>query len=233
MAQFKELGIQYLDWNNKINLISRKDIPFLYEHHILHSLGIARLIQFRPGAEVLDLGTGGRAPWHSPAILFPETRFTLIDGTGKKIAAVKEICQTLELNNVEAFHMRAEDLKKKFDFVVTRGVASMDKLILWTARKFKTQQQHAFPNGLFALKGGNLKAEIDPLRKGHFIQLFPLSDYFKDPYWSKNLWFTFRDIPDLEKVWNPKLLQHQDKFVLLARIEKSSLPAQNPKDHVI
>lgn len=183
IARFKELGIQYLDWNNKINLISRKDIPFLYEHHILHSMGIARLIQFRPGAEILDLGTGGGLPGIPLAILFPETRFTLIDGTGKKIAAVKEISQTLELDNIEAFHMRAEDLKQKFDFVVTRGVASMDKLVLWTARKFKTQQQHAFPNGLFALKGGNLKAEIDPLRKGHFIQLFPLSEYFKDPYY--------------------------------------------------
>ncbi len=185
IARFKELGIQYLDWNKKINLISRKDTPFLYEHHILHSLGIARLIQFRPGAEILDLGTGGGLPGIPLAILFPETRFTLIDGTGKKIAAVKDISQALELDNIEAFHIRAEDLKQKFDFVVTRGVASMDKLILWTKNKFKSQQQHAFPNGLFALKGGNLKAEIDPLRKGHFIQLFPLSDYFKDPYYQE------------------------------------------------
>lgn len=185
-ACFQQLGPLYAEWNQQINLISRKDIESLYEHHILHSLGIAKVVKFKPETSVLDLGTGGGLPGIPLAILFPETRFTLIDGTGKKVKVVQDIAQRLELDNVKALHIRAEEMKGKFDFVVSRGVATLDKLAQWSFRLIDIHnQRHALPNGLLTLKGGNLKAEINLLPRDSYVELFPLSKYFEDPYYEE------------------------------------------------
>jgi 16S rRNA (guanine527-N7)-methyltransferase len=183
--QFAALGELYTEWNSKINVISRKDIEDLYPHHILHSLGIAKVIDFASGAKVLDLGTGGGLPGIPLAILFPQTQFTLIDGTGKKILVVSEIAKAIGLENVDARHARAEELKEKFDFVVCRAVASIDKLVLWSQPLLAKKHQHGLPNGLITLKGGNLKEELAALPRGSYVEKYPLSKYFKDPYYEE------------------------------------------------
>lgn len=181
----EQLGPLYLDWNQKINLISRKDIDNLYDHHILHSLALAKFIKFKPGARILDLGTGGGLPGIPLAILFPEVKFTLIDGTRKKIMVVEDIIQNLGLDNAKAQQIRAEELKGKFDFVICRAVASLDKLVLWSRRLLKHEQTHALPNGLITLKGGNVKAEIKALPKGEYAESTPLSDFFEETYYEE------------------------------------------------
>jgi 16S rRNA (guanine527-N7)-methyltransferase len=184
-AQFAQLDALYREWNAKINVVSRKDIDALYDHHILHSLGIAKVVNFKPGAEILDIGTGGGLPGIPLAILFPETEFTLVDGTGKKIKVVQEIVQALGLKNVNAQHIRAEELKRQFDFSVCRAVTTLDKLCTWTWPLLKHKQQHALPNGLITLKGGNLREEIAALPRGTFVDKIPLSRFFKDPYYEE------------------------------------------------
>lgn len=182
LEQFDQLGPLYREWNEKINLISRKDIDQLYAHHILHSLAIAKVLRFKPGASVLDLGSGGGLPGIPLAVLFPETNFLLVDGTGKKIKAASAIAEAAGLANVKAQHIRAEELKVKFDFVICRAVATLDKLMAWSLPLLKQQQQHALPNGLLTLKGGQLTEEIKALGKGAYVERFPISDFFQLDY---------------------------------------------------
>ncbi len=186
LLQFEKLGPLYKDWNQKINVISRKDIDNIYEHHVLHSLSIAAVVRFRSDAEILDLGTGGGFPGIPLAILFPNVKFTLIDGTLKKIKVVQEVIATLGLTNVEAMQMRAEELKKRrFDFVVTRAVARMSQLAIWCQRLLKSKHVHPLPNGILALKGGHIKAEIKELPKGNYSELYRIQEFFKESYFEE------------------------------------------------
>lgn len=183
--QFRQLGPLYQEWNEKINVISRKDIDNLYERHVLHSLAIAKVVSFVPGAEILDLGTGGGFPGIPLAILFPETRFLLVDGTGKKIRVVQEVIEALELKNVKAKQQRAEELKHHFDFVVCRAVARLDKLIQWSFPRIKNKQQHGLPNGLLTLKGGNIFEEIEELPNNYYTEMYQLKDFFSEAYFEE------------------------------------------------
>lgn len=186
LEHFSTLGGLYREWNSKINLISRKDIDNLYERHILHSLAIAKYIQFAPEAEVIDIGTGGGFPGIPLAIFFPETKFHLIDGTKKKITVVQDVIEKLGLENADAQQVRAEELKKrKFDFAVTRAVAALPALHQWSQRFYKSEQRHAIPNGLITLKGGNVQKEIKGLPKGEYAEAYPISKYFKEEFFEE------------------------------------------------
>jgi len=180
--QLSKLQDLYVDWNAKINVISRKDIDNLYLHHVLHSMAIAKFTQFLPGADILDLGTGGGFPGIPLAILFPETNFFLADGTKKKIKVVNEVIDTLDLKNARGHQQRAEELKIKFDFVVCRAVTTIDKLVMWSREIIKEEQEHGQPNGLIALKGGNIKEELKLLPKKEYTEIVKLSSYFKEEY---------------------------------------------------
>lgn len=186
--QFEQLLPLYKEWNEKINVISRKDIDNMYTHHILHSLAITKVITFKDRAEVLDLGTGGGFPGIPLAILYPSVSFLLVDSIGKKIKVVQEVATALGLKNVEARHTRAEDIKnRKFDFVITRAVASLDKLVAWCFPLIKKQHIHALPNGLLALKGGNMKEEIKALGRGHYAEVNSIAKFFKNPYFEEKV----------------------------------------------
>jgi len=178
--QFSRLGELYAEWNDKINVVSRKDIENLYERHVLHSLAIAKFLQFTDGTEVMDLGTGGGFPAIPLAIMFPEVKFHAIDGTKKKILVVNEVAEAVGLTNIKGQQLRAEENKSKYDFVVTRAVASMEKLVPWTERLIKDKQQNAMPNGLIALKGGDLKAQ-EKLTK-RYTETVMLKDYFDEEF---------------------------------------------------
>ena len=181
--QFAQLGPLYTEWNQKINVVSRKDIEHIYTHHILHSLAIAAFVQFLPEANVLDLGPGGGFPGIPLAILFPETQFMLVDGTGKKIRVVQEIVDAIGLENVEAKQQRAEEIKnRKFDFVVTRAVAKTEQLWRWTERLYTAKQRHLVPNGLIALKGGDIDAELKEMPRGTYHDRIAISDLFEEEY---------------------------------------------------
>ncbi len=178
--QFAQLYPLYLDWNSKINVVSRKDIEQLYLHHVLHSLAIAKMVQFRPGTKILDVGTGGGFPGVPLAILFPEVQFTLIDSIGKKIKVVQEVSQALGLANVTAIHGRAEELKGQWDFVVSRAVTRLKPFIDWVKGKISRTPKHAIPNGILYLKGGDLDEELEEIDYPYHVH--DISSFFKEEY---------------------------------------------------
>lgn len=178
--QFAALYDLYTDWNSKINVISRKDITNLYEHHVLHSLGIAKIIHFRPATEVMDLGTGGGFPGIPLAILFPDTHFHLVDSIGKKVKVATGIAQAIGLKNVTTRHCRAEEEKQQFDFVVSRAVMPLTDLLKIIRKNIRKEQHNALPNGLICLKGGELDREVMPVK--HQTLIYDLKDYFEEEF---------------------------------------------------
>ena len=180
IEQFRMLDELYHDWNSKINVISRKDIDNLYEHHVLHSLGIADYIRFKPGTEIMDLGTGGGFPGIPLAIMFPECKFHLVDSIGKKIKVCTAVAEALGLENVTTRHCRAEEEKRQFDFVVNRAVMPLMDLIKIIRKNIKKEQKNALPNGLICLKGGELDKETMPM-KNH-VTISSLSDVFHEEF---------------------------------------------------
>lgn len=178
--KFEMLENLYIEWNSRINVISRKDMEHFYEHHVLHSLGIARVMQFQPGSYVMDAGTGGGFPGIPLSILFPDTRFLLIDSIGKKIKVVNEVVKATGILNVEAKQSRAEEIKQKFDFVVSRAVTTLPDFVKWVAHSIKTENRNTLKNGILYLKGGDLTTELAPF--GNRCKLYNLSDYFEEPF---------------------------------------------------
>ncbi len=178
--QFNNLDTLYREWNAKINVISRKDIDNLYEHHVLHSMAIARIVRFKPSTSILDFGTGGGFPGIPLAILFPECRFRLIDGTGKKVNVAAEIAKAIGLENVEAIHQRGEEEKGKFDFIVSRAVMPMPDLVKIVSRNISRKQHNSIANGILTLKGGNLSAELNPYHK--ILEVAPISHFFYEEW---------------------------------------------------
>lgn len=178
--QFAALYDLYTDWNSKINVISRKDIQNLYEHHVLHSLGITEVLNFKPGTTIMDLGTGGGFPGIPLAILFPDCKFHLVDSIGKKVRVANEIANAIGLKNVTFRHCRAEEEKQKFDFVVSRAVMPLADLLKICRKNISKEQKNALPNGLICLKGGELEREINEV-KG-IVEVTSLNDYFTEEY---------------------------------------------------
>lgn len=182
--QYAALYDLYKDWNEKINVISRKDIENLYTHHVLHSLAIAKTLSFRPGTKVLDFGTGGGFPGIPLAIMFPEVEFKMIDGTGKKIRVVNEVASAIGLENINAVHLRGEEEKGKYDFVVSRAVMPLPDLVKIIKKNIEHKNQHnALPNGLICLKGGNLQAETQPFKK--IVSLTEIHDMFGEEWFKE------------------------------------------------
>ena len=173
----------YRDWNAKINVISRKDIDNLYEHHVLHSMAIAKMINFRPGTRILDFGTGGGFPGIPLAILFPECQFKLIDGTGKKIRVAQEVAQAIGLKNCEPTHLRGEEEKGKYDFVVSRAVMPLPDLVKIVKKNIAKESHNALPNGIICLKGGKLESELQPYRK--IVETAELSQWFSEEWFKE------------------------------------------------
>lgn len=184
--QYELLGDAYREWNDKINVISRKDIDNLYVHHILHSLTIAKFIKFKDGTKVLDLGTGGGFPAVPLAIMFPNVHFMAIDGTRKKITVVNEVKEIAKIENLTALQQRAEEHRKKYEFVVTRAVAKIDKLKMWSMNLIDPDDQNnAQPNGIIALKGGFVKDETKELSKKDYFETHPLTKLIDEPYYAE------------------------------------------------
>lgn len=180
LTQFGRLRELYADWNSKINVISRKDVENLYVNHVLHSLGIARVVAFKPGAKVLDVGTGGGFPGIPLAIIFPEVKFHLVDSIGKKITVVNEVVKALDLKNVKGEKIRAEEVKGKYDFVVSRAVTRMKEFYDWVKHKVEAKSSHDIDNGILYLKGGDLDEEMNELKRPYSI--YVLSDFFEDEF---------------------------------------------------
>jgi 16S rRNA (guanine527-N7)-methyltransferase len=179
--QFEALDALYHDWNAKINVISRKDIDQLYEHHVLHSLAIAKTIRFRPGTRILDFGTGGGFPGIPLAILFPDCEFKLIDGTGKKIRVAQEVAQAIGLTNCHPEHLRGEDERGQYHFVVSRAVMPLPDLVKIVRKNIAKPQRNALPNGILCLKGGDLQAETQPFR--NIVETTDISTFFTEDWY--------------------------------------------------
>ena len=178
--QFECLEALYNEWNAQINVISRKDTDNFYERHVLHSLAIAKVMEFKDGSKVLDIGTGGGFPGIPLAILFPKTDFFLVDSIGKKIKVVNEVAKALNLDNVRGEHQRAEKIKEQFDFIVSRAVTAMPKFLKWTKGKFLKENQNTFKNGILYLKGGDLTEEMSTVKKA--VQYFDIPDFFSEEF---------------------------------------------------
>ena len=189
--QLEALYDLYQDWNSKINVISRKDIDNLYEHHVLHSLAIAKTIRFKDGSEILDFGTGGGFPGVPLAILFPNCHFRLIDGTGKKIRVATEVANAIGLKNCHPEHKRGEEEKGKYDFVVSRAVMPLPDLERIVRKNISNKQRNALPNGIICLKGGNVEGEIQPFRK--YAEVSEISQWF-DEEWFKEKYVIYLPI---------------------------------------
>lgn len=180
IAQFSALDSLYRDWNSKINVISRKDIDNLYEHHVLHSLAIAKILRFQPGTDVVDIGTGGGFPGIPLAIIFPECSFTLVDSVGKKIKVASEVAASLGLKNVNFVYDRMENVKQKFDFAVSRAAMSLDLLVKVCRKNINKAGHNALPNGLICLKGGELETEVKAYSR--IATLYSVSEFFSEEY---------------------------------------------------
>ena len=178
ISQFSQLQELYKDWNLKINVVSRKDIDELYLRHVLHSLGIAKVVQFKPNTKVLDVGTGGGFPGIPLAILFPETQFHLVDSIGKKIKVVNDVSEGLGLQNIKTTHGRVEEIKGTYDFIVSRAVAQMETFVFWTKGKINKKQQHPIKNGILYLKGGDLSEEL----RGISHYKYEIADFFEEEF---------------------------------------------------
>lgn len=182
-SQLEKLDALYHDWNSKINVISRKDIDNLYEHHVLHSMAIGKLLNFKPGTKILDFGCGGGFPGVPLAILFPECKFRLIDGTGKKVRVAQEVANAIGLKNLEACHLRGEEERGQYDFVVSRAVMPLPDLMKIVRKNISKRQQNSMPNGVICLKGGDLQAELYPFR--NIVEQTELSNYFEEEWFKK------------------------------------------------
>lgn len=182
-SQLEKLDALYHDWNSKINVISRKDIDNLYEHHVLHSMAIGKLINFRPGTKILDFGCGGGFPGVPLAILFPECQFRLIDGTGKKVRVAQEVANAIGLKNLEACHLRGEEERGQYDFVVSRAVMPLPDLMKIVKKNISKRQQNSLPNGVICLKGGNLQAELHTFR--NIVEQTELSNFFHEEWFKE------------------------------------------------
>lgn len=180
LEQYELLSKEFLSWNEKINLISRKDTDNLFEHHILHSLAIAKVCQFKPQCEVMDIGTGGGFPGIPLAIMFPQTKFYLIDSIGKKIKVVQALVEALGLKNVEAEQIRAENVKRQFDFIVSRAVTYLPDFMQWTKGKISKIQYHNVDNGILYLKGGDLKEELSTIKEKY--KIYDIDQYFEGEF---------------------------------------------------
>lgn len=181
--RYEQLFELYKDWNSKINVISRKDIDNLYEHHVLHSLAIAKALRFKDGTKIMDFGCGGGFPGIPLAIMFPECQFKLIDGTGKKIRVCQEIASAIGLKNVVAEHLRGEDERGKFDFIVSRAVMPLPDMVKIVRKNVSKEQHNAMPNGIFCLKGGNLQSEIHPFK--NIVEQTDLSSFFNEEWFKE------------------------------------------------
>ena len=181
--QLQQLDRLYREWNARINVVSRRDIDHLYEHHVLHSLAIARMVNFRPGTRILDFGTGGGFPGVPLAILFPECYFKLIDGTGKKIRVAQEVVSAIGLKNCQPVHLRGEDERERFDFIVSRAVMPLPDLVKLMRKNVSREQRNALPNGIICLKGGDLTAETNPYRR--IVEVESISQWFSEEWFKE------------------------------------------------